>query len=160
MTTNKNSDMKLIAFDPEDLDIISAHLQDAILTVSEMAYLKNERRFAAIANRFDWAVAHSRSHGRPDPYIRRRTALRFEHVLGVQIHGIDLSNKRQTISILTIRFAGSNSPEGYITITCAGNASIKLHVECLEAELRDLGAAWITQRKPHHADTETDHSSD
>lgn len=158
MHPSEKPDIKLIALDAEDLDIISAHLQDAVITVAEMTYLKKDRRFAAIANRFDWAEALSKSHGLSDPYIRRRTALRFEHVLGAQINGIDLTNKRQTLSILALRFDATSSPEGYVTITCAGNAFIKLHVECLEAELRDLGAAWTTTKKPEHSTKETDTS--
>lgn len=154
MNLSEKPQIKLIALDAEDLDVISAHLQDAVITVGEMTYLKTKRRFAAITNRFDWADALSKSHGRSDRYIRRRAALRFEHVLGAQVHGIDLFNKRQTLSLLSIRFDASNSPEGYLTITCAGNASIKLHVECLEAELRDLGAAWTTTKKPEHPNKE------
>ncbi|MFM7085164.1 MAG: DUF2948 family protein [Hyphomicrobium sp.] len=155
MNSREKPEIKLIALDPEDLDVISAHLQDAVITVGEMTYLKTKRRFAAITNRFDWAEALSESHKGSDPYIRRRAALRFEHVLGAQIHGIDLSNKHQTLSVLALRFDASSSPEGYVTIMCAGNASIKLHVECLEAELRDLGAAWAKTKKPEHPHKET-----
>lgn len=158
MNPSEKSEIKLIALDAEDLDVISAHLQDAIISVGEMTYLKTERRFAAITNRFDWAEALSKPQGKRDSYIRRRAALRFEHVLGAQIHGIDLSNKRQTLSILALRFDASSSPEGFVTITCSGNACIKLHVECLEAELRDFGAAWTTKRKPDHPNKETDTS--
>ena len=50
-------DLKLIALDAEDLGVISAHLQDAVLRVGDMVYLPNEKRFVALANRFDWAKA-------------------------------------------------------------------------------------------------------
>ena len=150
MNPEEIKELKLIAFDPEDLDIVSAHLQDAVISVGEMTFHKNDRRFAAIVSRFDWTQALSPSHRARDPYFRRRTALRFEHVLGAQILGIDLSDKRRTLSILALTFDAVNAPGGFVTITCAGNASIKLQVECLEAELRDLGAAWATTRMPDH----------
>ena len=51
------AELKLIAFDVDDLAVLSAHLQDAVLKVGDIAYLPRERRFAAIGNRFDWADA-------------------------------------------------------------------------------------------------------
>lgn len=154
MTANDSSALKLIALDAEDLDVVSAHLQDAVINVGEMAYLKKERRFAAIANRFDWTDALGQRR-RSAGYTRRRTGLRFEHVLGAQLTQIDLTDKRQVLNILAIRFEPTTAPEGFITISCAGGAGIRLHVECLEAELKDLGAAWSTKSKPTHPDDET-----
>jgi hypothetical protein len=155
MTANDKSDLKLIALDIEDLDVVSAHLQDAVISVGEMTYLKRERRFAAIANRFDWSQALANARRRGEPFTRRRTGLRFEHVLGAQLTGIDLDNKRQMLNVLAIRFEPATAPEGFVTIACAGNAAIRLHVECLEAELKDLGAAWATKSKPEHPDDDT-----
>ena len=48
------SELKLIALDAEDLSVLSANLQDAVLRIADIAYLPREKRFAAIANRFDW----------------------------------------------------------------------------------------------------------
>jgi len=154
MTANDRPSLKLIAFDTEDLDVVSAHLQDAVISVGEMAYLRRERRFAAIANRFDWTDALAASRARRRPFTRRRTGLRFEHVLGAQLTGIDPADKRQVLNILAIRFEPAGAPGGYVTIACAGGAAIRLHVECLEAELKDLGAAWATKSKPQHPDDE------
>jgi hypothetical protein len=156
MTANDPTGLKLIALDTEDLDVVSAHLQDAVINVGEMAYLKRERRFAAIVNRFDWSEALSASRSSRRPFTRRRAGLRIEHVLGAQLTGIDLADKRQTLSVLAVRFEPTTAPEGYLTIACAGNFAIRLHVECLEAELKDLGAAWATKSKPQHPDDEPD----
>ena len=156
MSSNDPTGLKLIALDTEDLDVVSAHLQDAVINVGEMAYLKRERRFAAIANRFDWSEALSPSRSARGPFTRRRSGLRIEQVLGAQLTGIDLADKRQALSVLAVRFEPTTAPEGYLTIACAGNAAIRLHVECLEAELKDLGAAWATKSKPEHPDDEPD----
>jgi hypothetical protein len=154
MTANEKPSLKLIALDSEDLDVVSAHLQDAVINVTEMTYLKAERRFAAIANRFDWSEALAGTRSRRRPFTRRRTGLRFEHVLGAQLANIDLADKKQMLNVLAIRFEPTTAPEGHITISCAGGSAIRLHVECLEAELKDLGAAWATKSKPEHPDDE------
>lgn len=154
MTANNDQVLKLIALDADDLDIVSAHLQDAVICVGEMAYLKTERRFAAIANRFDWSDALAENRRRRDGFKRRRTGLRFEHVLSAQLSGIDLNDKRRMLNILAIRFETTAAPEGFVVISCAGGAAIRLRVECLEAELKDLGAAWATKSKPEHPEDE------
>jgi hypothetical protein len=148
--------LKLIALDADDLDVVSAHLQDAVICVAEMAYLKNEHRFAAIANRFDWSDALTGNRRSRDGFKRRRTGLRFEHVLGAQLSGIDLNDKRRMLNILAIRFETTAAPEGFVVISCAGGAAIRLRVECLEAEMKDLGAAWATKSKPDHPEGEAE----
>jgi hypothetical protein len=96
-------DLKLIALDAEDLSVISAHLQDAVLLVGEVAYLPREKRFAAIANRFDWFGALRSGDGAATTYARRRAALRFERVTNAQLQGIDLT-RRDGVSAAWICF--------------------------------------------------------
>ena len=150
-------DLKLIAFDTEDLGVISAHLQDAVLRVGDMAYLPGEKRFVAIANRFDWekAVSSSQSlkRGTPEEHERRRAAVRFERVNAAKIQGFDFKDKRAALALLAVTFeptAGPDSPEGNVTLTFSGGAAIRLSVECIEIELKDLGAAWAAKRSPEH----------
>ena len=83
------AELKLIAFDADDLAVISAHLQDAVLKVGDIAYLPRERRFAAVGNRFDWADALKDGKAKTRDYVRRQMALRFERVLGAKLQGID-----------------------------------------------------------------------
>jgi hypothetical protein len=146
-------DLKLIALDASDLAVLSAHLQDAVLRVEDVAYLKVEKRFALVANRFDWATAHRPGNAGAE-FVRRRTGLRFERVLGAQVQGLDLSATDRCLELLAVTFtpAAADSPDGHITLTFAGGAGIRLEVECIEAELKDLGAAWRTEHKPSHAD--------
>ena len=150
-------DLKLIALDADDLGVISAHLQDAVLRIADMAYLPNEKRFVAIANRFDWAKAHKASQARrggKDDLERHRTGLRFERVNAAKVHGIDFNDKRAVLALLAITFDPASSsgetPEGNVTLTFSGGAAIRLNVECIEVELRDLGAAWTAKRSPKH----------
>ncbi len=83
--------LKLIAMDDEDLNVLSVQLQDAILRVEDMAYLPQERRFAAILNRFDWLSATGNGQADSSGYERRRCALRFERVTGAQFQNLALA---------------------------------------------------------------------
>lgn len=144
--------LKLIAFDEEDLAVVSVHLQDAVMRVADMAYVPAQKRFAAILNRFDWEKASK--EGEDADFQRRRTALRFDRVLSAKIKNIRPSADSRVLSLLTVQFEASDPPGGLVTLTFSGGAAIQLHVECIEAELRDLGLEWPTQSKPQHPGVE------
>ena len=141
-------ELKLIAFDTDDLAVISAHLQDAVLKVGDIAWLPREHRFAAIANRFDWSDALD--GGRAKDYVRRRTAVRFERVLGAKVQGIDLDRKDAVLALLAISFDPGEAPAGSVTFRFAGGGAIRLDVECIEAEFKDLGPVWRATSMPRH----------
>jgi len=144
-------DLKLIALDPEDLKVLSCHLQDAVIRVGDMAYLKNEMRFAAIVNRFDWEQSAKIDDA---TYRRRRSGLRFERVKSAKLQGIDLRQKDAVLELLAVTFEPGEEPSGVLTLFFSGGGAIRLEVECIEAELRDLGAQWRTRLKPEHASDE------
>ena len=152
------SDLKLIALDAEDMNVISAHLQDAVLRVADMAYLPEEQRFAVVLNRFDWAtLIESAGQGGVLGQQRRRTGLRFERVLSAQVQGLDIKDKSAALALLAVTFKPMEegaSAEGDVTLTFSGGAAIRLRVECLEAEMRDLGAVWSASKTPVHKDVE------
>lgn len=141
-------DLKLIALDAEDLRVLSCHLQDAVVRVGDMAFLKQEMRFAAIANRFDWELATKDGE---EPYLRRRTGLRFERVKSARVQGLDLNHKDQVLVLLAVTFEPGDEPSGAVILHFAGGAAVRLEAECIEAELRDFGAAWRAASKPAHA---------
>jgi hypothetical protein len=153
-------ELKLIALDAEDLAVISAHLQDAVLKVADIAYLPRERRFAAIGNRFDWSEAIKGAAGKSQEYTRRRTALRFERVLGAKLQGIDLGRKDAVLELLAVSFEPGEAPAGNATLHFAGGSAIRLEVECIEAELKDLGPVWRANSIPRHPDDDPDASRD
>jgi hypothetical protein len=145
-------ELKLIALDADDLKVISAHLQDAVLKVGDIAYLPRERRYAAIGNRFDWTEALAGPNGGADTYTRRRAALRFERVLGAKVQGIDLARKDAVLELLAIAFEPGEAPQGHVMLHFAGGGAIRLEVECIEAELKDLGPVWSAASMPRHPD--------
>ncbi len=149
------TDLKLISLDAEDLAVLSAHLQDAVVRASDMAYSPAEKRFAALANRFDWSASVTSAGKRQ---TRRRCGLRFERVLAAKVTGFSPADAEAVLSLLAIGFEETNAPGGQITLTFSGGAAIRLDVECVEAELRDLGAAWATPNQPRHEDGAPDKS--
>jgi hypothetical protein len=136
--------LKLVALDREDLDIVSAHLQDAVLKVADMVFLPREHRFALVANRFDWegAVAGLRR--------RRRTGLSFVRVLSARISGFDPQAGETVLNLLAVTFQVLDAPSGVVELVFSGGAGLRLEVECLEAQLSDLGPAWEAVAVPAH----------
>lgn len=162
------SELKLIALDDEDLNVLSAHLQDAVLKVSDIAYLPAEKRFAVVVNRFDWPTAlAAEAQTRPgrsgaENYTRHHCALRFEQVRAARLRGIDPAAKDQVLSMLALQFEPDPdaAPAGTITLVFAGEAAIRLDVAYVEAELRDLGGAWAARSKPTHPEDGTDKAAE
>lgn len=148
MSDDAADPLKLIAFDAEDLAIVSAHLQDAVLQVGDLAYLPTERRFALAARRFDWEGVE-RGHKR-----RRLAALHFERVTKARSAKIDLKASGTVLNLLAITFAGGEEPAGEVTLHFSEGAAIRLEVECIEAQMRDLGPVWEAVAKPGHPDGE------
>jgi hypothetical protein len=146
--------LKLFALDAGDLAVISAHVQDAVLKIAEMAYLPREQRFVLICNRFDRSpVAPGTKSGPPQ---RRRAALRFERVQKAQLQSIDLAKRDTVLSLLALQFepepGPSDEPSGHVTLIFAGNAAVRLVVESIEIALEDLGPAWAASASPVHPD--------
>lgn len=137
------SNLKLSALDPADLEIISAHMQDAVVTLSDIRYLKKACKFALIANRFLWQTEKP-------PYERRRTGLSFDRVLEAKSHRIRQGVDDAVLSLLAIAFTADEEPSGTIELTFSGGGQINLKVECIEARLEDLGPAWATPNLPSH----------
>jgi hypothetical protein len=145
--------LRLIAFDEDDLKVISAHLQDALVRIGDIAFLPKERRFAAVLKRFDWVAAAASSDDPDSFYERYESALRFERVLGAQYRNLPLDESGEVVTaLLAIHFEPADPPGGFIDLIFAGGGGIRLKVECIEGELRDLGAVWRTRRKPQHPD--------
>jgi hypothetical protein len=145
--------LKLVALDRDDIEVVSAHLQDAVLKAADIHWRPAERRVVIALNRFDWEAANG---GAPD-FRRCRTALRFERVLACKCRNLDAHAKDQTLNLLAVFFDESDSPGGTVTLTFSGGGALRLQVECLEVELADLGPAWSTECCPEHAVDETAH---
>jgi hypothetical protein len=137
--------LKLHAFDAEDLALISAHLQDALVRVGDLAFVPQKRRFAFVASRFDW---EAEGDGRLE---RVRTGLHFEGVKGARCHRVARERPDAILALLAVVFEpGPEPPDGRVRLVFAGGADILLEVECVEAQLTDIGPRWPVAVKPRH----------
>jgi hypothetical protein len=145
-------ELKLVALDRDDIAVISAHVQDALVRVGDILWQPHEHRFVMALNRFDWiAAAGARpERGQKPDYRRCRTALRFDRVLSCKCRGIDQSDKEARLNLLAVEFAEGNAPAGIVTLTFSGSGVIRLEIECLEAELADLGEIFVAETCPNH----------
>jgi hypothetical protein len=142
-----SGNLKLKAADAEDLEIVSARVQDAVGRLKNFVWLPKERRFAMLLNRFRWEDA--RGNG-----TRVQAALRFDCVSKVQSQNVKLGAPEAVVALLAIRFtsAGGDDPGGVIELILAGGGAFRLTVECIDAELADLTRPWTARAKPDHKD--------
>lgn len=136
--------LRLVAMDGDDLAVLSAHLQDAQIHVRDLAYLPAQRRFALAGKRFDWVKAASGGCERCE------IGLHFECVLAVTRTGFAQNEAERLLNLLAVEFEAKNAPGGDVRLTFSGGAAIRLEVECLEAQMRDLGERWPCDCRPAH----------
>lgn len=142
--------LRLMALDSEDLDVVSAHMQDAVLKVGDLAYDPKAKQFDLVANRFVWEGVGGK---RARTFERRRTAMSFKRVMNVRFRGLRRDDPETVLDLLTVQYlpeTEAGAADGVIELIFAGGASLRLDVECVEAQLADLGPAWETRRRPHH----------
>ncbi|MGL4487999.1 MAG: DUF2948 family protein [Rhizobiaceae bacterium] len=138
--------LKLAALDEEDLKVISACVQDAVLKIGEISFKPRDKRLVLPINRFAWEKDGKRL-AVPE---RRRSVLHFDRVMQVKSSGIDRNDAGGVMSILALQFKATDAPAGTVEIVFAGGATMRLAVECIEAQMADLGPAWAAKAKPKH----------
>jgi hypothetical protein len=144
--------LKLVALDKEDIEIISAHLQDAVVKVDEIVWQPEDHRLVVGLNRFDWEAASAQIPA----WQRRRSALRFDRVLSFKSRNISPADKDKVLNLLALDFAETDAPAGTITMSFSGDAALRIDVECVESEVVDLGPVWATACCPDHEKSEVE----
>jgi hypothetical protein len=144
--------VKFVALDRDDLEVVSTHLQDALVKVADIMWRPRDKRLVVALDRFDWPAAEC---ARPE--LRRcRSALRFERVNYCKCRNVNPAGKDAVLNLLAVEFAETDAPAGVVSLFFSGGAVLRLEVECLEAELADLGPSWPAAVRPIHADDATD----
>jgi hypothetical protein len=144
-------ELKLVALDKDDIEVVSAHLQDALVKVGDVFWQPREHRFVMALKRFDWMKAvDAEGPSTPQDYRRCRTALRFERVISCKCRGLDRTDKNAVLNLLAVEFSERDAPAGIVTLTFSGGGAIRLEIECLEAELADLGEVFSAGACPDH----------
>ncbi len=143
----KPKNLKLIARTEEDLRVVSAHLQDSIASIADIANLKRNKIFLMQLNRFMWEDVEK---GVFRKNKRIRTILKFENVMKVLSRNINQLKKNKFLDFLAIETNITPDKNYEMKIIFAGDAIIRVISEVIEVTLDDQGLAWDTKNKPKH----------
>ena len=143
----KVKNLKLLATSDEDLKVISAHLQDAIVLPNEIANLKKNRIFLIQLNRFMWEDVEK---GVFRKNKRTRTILKFDNVVSVSSKNVNTLNKKNFLDFLTIESKLLPDKSYEIQLIFSGDSVIKIKAEVIDVTLDDQGSPWETKAQPKH----------
>jgi hypothetical protein len=147
--------LRLMAKDAQDLAVVASCLQDALVPLSEMRFLTEEKRFVMLVNRFRWeqgdaapAASTTRDANFADATGSQRinSGLCIDHVTAVRSRGIDREKPAKFLSLMTLNLDGPNA----LNLFFAGGGVIQLEIEGPSVFLQDFGEAWPTQWRPDH----------
>ncbi len=137
--------LKVRVEDEEDLNIISACLQDSLIPLTGIEYDPKSQTFYLIANRFCWECDPEHVEG-IDYHNRVAAGVTFHHVKKVQQKGIDPTHQAEIVNLLTIH----NPEQGCVHLVFSGGPEIKLEVDKLCCHLADIDEPYPTSQKPTH----------
>jgi hypothetical protein len=132
--------LKLRAGDGDDLAVISAMVQDALVPLADLAYLAEDRRFVLALNRFRW--------DEPNPPTRTHALLTIQQVASVQSRGLNRHQPDLIHNILSLTWA-----DGALEIAFSGGGTVRLAADALDCALEDVGEPWPAAAIPAHPDT-------
>tara|TARA_B110000211_G_scaffold170094_1_gene191955 strand:+ start:2150 stop:2593 length:444 start_codon:yes stop_codon:yes gene_type:complete len=143
----KVKNLKLLATSEEDLKVIAAHLQDAIVAIQETANLKKNRIFLIQLNRFMWEDVEK---GIFRKNKRIRTILKFDNIISVSSKNINTGDKKNFLDFLTIESNLLPDKSYEIKLVFSGDCVIKIKAEVIDATLDDQGSPWESKTQPKH----------
>ena len=147
MNWDEKTNLKLIGKNQEDLKVISAYSQDSIVNVKDMVFLKENRTFIMITNRYMWEDVEK---GVFRQNRRIRCAIKFEEVLAVKSKNINQKNKNKPLECLTIECNLITDNNYDINFFFSGDSVITLVSEAIEVVMHDLSKPWDVKHVPIH----------
>ena len=147
MSLDESVNLKLLGQNQEDLKVISAYLQDSVLVIKDMVFLKQNRTFIMIVNRFMWEDVEK---GVFRKNKRIRCAVKFEEVIKVESKNINQKNKNRPLECLAIKCSSIFDETYKIKIFFAGDSIITIISEVIEVAMHDLGKPWDVKHIPAH----------
>lgn len=138
--------LKLSALDADDLAIVSAAVQDALVAVRDCAYLKDEKRFVLLLNRFRWEADPDADSNGGIGHSRTHSALVFNEVTAVRHHDIPTGEPDRMLEVLAVVLENDHS----VLVRFSAGRAIRLEIGRLACHLGDVGEPWPTPWKPAH----------
>lgn len=137
----------LRALDAEDLNVLSALVQDAVFPATEMTWDRRRRRLALLLNRFRWEDRPLRN-----PPERVQSVLVIEDAMAVRSQGIDRTDADLVLSLLAMDWTAGADGTGTITLVLAGDGAVAVDVEALEVTLKDVTRPYVapSRKAPDH----------
>ncbi|MBX3503130.1 MAG: DUF2948 family protein [Alphaproteobacteria bacterium] len=138
--------LKLKALDAEDLQVVSAALQDSLVAVRDIAWMAQEKQFALVANRFRWEAL-------PDDngaWSRCHSILGFAEVSAVRHADMPLSEPDRILGLLAIESEEAEGGGVIIRLRFADGRMIRLEASRLLCHIEDVGEPWPTRFRPDH----------
>ena len=145
----KPKNLKLIARTKDDLRVVSAYLQDAIVNISDIANLEKNKIFLMQLNRFMWEDVEK---GVFRKNKRIKTELKFDNIVKVYSKNISQMEKSKFLDFLTIETIQMPDNNYEMKLVFSGNSMIKVISEVIDVTLDDQGEAWDTKNMPKHMD--------
>ena len=152
------SRLKLRAEDRDDLKVIAACLQDALIPLSDIHYIDGERRLVMVANRFRWENCPDLPEapsGQTDGvdcgnYERVNCGILFDNITAVRRRGLDQRDRGRILELLTMDIETGDHGRTAVVMVFAGGAAIRLEGENIKCRISDIGEPWPTQFRPNH----------
>jgi len=135
--------LRLLAMDPDDLEIMSAALQDAVTKIGDISWESAAGRLTIAFNRLTWETAET-------PEARVRAAIQFGCVLKVRSRNLRSAAPDAVLQLLAVTFEPGEPPGGRVTFAFADGGDLAADVECVDAALADVSEPWTPARKPEH----------
>ena len=147
MNLNDKFGLRLVGKNKEDLKVISAYLQDSIVTLKNLAFLKKNRIFVMIVNRFMWEDVEK---GVFRKNKRIKCAVKFDEVIKVGSKNINQNNKNKILECLAIKCNLLSDDTYDIKIFFSGGSVITIISETIDIILDDFGEPWNVKHVPTH----------
>ncbi len=135
----RGAPLRLRAFDVEDLQVISALVQDGVVPLTEMTWQKSQRRFGLLVNR----LRHEDDPAARGEVERVQSVLAIEDVIAVSSQGLDREDRDLVVQIMAVTLEPGADGGGRVVLTLAGDGAIAIEVEALEVTLRDVTRPYL-----------------
>tara|TARA_Y100000590_G_scaffold20644_1_gene24063 strand:- start:1491 stop:1940 length:450 start_codon:yes stop_codon:yes gene_type:complete len=147
MTSNEKFNLKLVGQNQEDLKVISAYLQDSVVIIKDIVFLKKNRTFVMMVNRFMWEDVE---RGVFRESKRIRCAVKFDEVISVMSKNINQKNENKPLECLAIESSLTTEEKYKINIFFAGGGIITIILEVIQVIMYDIGEPWLVKHVPKH----------